>query len=95
MKRLDIGGCKRITSRGVICVAKSAIYLERLDVRGLGANVTDDTLGCIRGVLTCLKRINVQGCNCTLSGIELMRERGIAVVDGTSGEKGLENPLRE
>lgn len=95
LKRLDIGGCKRITSRGVICVAKSAIYLERLDVRGLGANVTDDTLGCIRGVLTCLKRINVQGCNCTLSGIELMRERGIAVVDGTSGEKGLEKPLRE
>jgi hypothetical protein len=88
LKRLDIGGCKRITSRGVVCVAKSALYLERLDLRGLGPNVTDETLGCIRGVLTCLKRINVQGCNCTLSGIDLMRDRGIAVVDGSGSGGG-------
>ena len=81
MRRLDLGGCKRITSRGVVCVAKSAVRLEHLDLRGMG-NVTDDTLGAIRGVLTSLKSINVAGCECTSQGIELMRDRGVDVLDG-------------
>jgi hypothetical protein len=80
LKRLDIGGCKRISSRGVICVAKSARNIERLDLRGLGNNVNDDTLGVIRGILTNLKFINVQGCECTSQGVDFLRDRGIEVV---------------
>ena len=84
LKRLDIGGCKRITSRGVVCVAKSAVHLEKLDLRGMGENVNDDTLGAIRGILKELQCINVQGCACTVDGIALMQERGVDVVGCTA-----------
>ena len=84
LKYLDLGGCKRITSRGIICLAKSAKHLEKLDLRGLGENLTDDTLGVIRGQCTELSMINVQGCSCTLYGIDLLKERGIDVVGGTA-----------
>jgi len=94
MRRLDLGGCKRITSRGVVCVAKSAVRLEHLDLRGMG-NVTDDTLGTIRGVLTSLKSLNVAGCECTPQGVELMRDRGVDVIDGKGERKEKEMAVKE
>tara|TARA_B100000780_G_C20829249_1_gene329520 strand:+ start:331 stop:567 length:237 start_codon:yes stop_codon:yes gene_type:complete len=58
-------------------------------------NVTDDTLGTIRGVLTSLKSLNVAGCECTPQGVELMRDRGVDVIDGKGERKEKEMAVKE
>jgi hypothetical protein len=95
LKKLDIGGCKRITSRGVLCLIKSAPMLEKLDLRGMGDNVTDDTLGVIRGQATHLSLLNVTGCACTTFGIGLLCERGIEVIGRRPQEENNHSAMKE
>ena len=61
LRRLDLGGCKRITSRGVACIAKTCVKLEHLDLRGVD-QLDDAALGACSH-LPFLKSLNITGCS--------------------------------
>ena len=75
LRSLDIGGCTRITARGVICVVKALRGLQKLDLRGLGASVNDEGLGLIRERLKHLRSLNLQSCQVTESGIRDLKQK--------------------
>ena len=60
LKRLDLGGCKRITSRGVACIAKTCVRLEHLDLRGV--EQVDDAAMTACSRLPALQSLNITGC---------------------------------
>lgn len=61
LRRLDLGGCKRITSRGVACIAKTCVKLEHLDLRGV--DQLDDAALAACSHLQFLKSLNITGCS--------------------------------
>ena len=60
LRRLDLGGCKRITSRGVACIAKTCVQLEHLDLRGV--EQVDDAAMTACSRLAALQSLNITGC---------------------------------
>ncbi len=80
LKKLDLGGCKRVSARAVACIGKSAARLEHLDLRGVEL-VDDGALECLARVCVNLRSVNLQGCPAvTAEGVACLRERGVPVM---------------
>jgi len=76
LRRLDIGGCARITDKGLKAIG-SAKHLEYLDLRGLEKTTAHGLMGLLAG-LEGLREVNIMACTGDPAGIRALVEEQVA-----------------